>query len=146
MLFLFGAKIALFINFMLGNDIVVKLESDKAHIFVQRPSSEDVSFTASVTTNPFCSASCSYIFEDISRGSVIDSASFSLKPASPLERKYDVSAGDLGSGVSLYRFSLECHAKRTVLCNTDERPTRRAIVVPVQYSLNSDEDALKSPL
>ena len=46
-LFLFGAKIALFINFMLGNDIVVKLESDKAHIFVQRPSSEDVSLTAS---------------------------------------------------------------------------------------------------
>ena len=54
----FGAKTTLYINFLLGNDIVIKLNVDKADLSLVHGQEENITFEASVTTNPFCKADC----------------------------------------------------------------------------------------
>lgn len=145
-LFFSGAKIFLLANFLLGNDLVVKLNVDKEIISLVRGQEENVVFQASVTTNPFCSASCRSTFKDISRGKIIEQDMFTLKPAIKLHKDYTIKATRLGSGVELYRFTMECNSKRTLLCHTGEELTKRNILVTIKYDLNDEDKKIKSDL
>ncbi|MBW2995872.1 hypothetical protein KY332_01090, partial [Candidatus Woesearchaeota archaeon] len=78
-----GAKIWLYINFILGNDIIVKLDVDKETIYIPHDQEQEITFTSSVTTNPFCKAMCSYKFKDISNNFVIEKDEFTVRPAVP---------------------------------------------------------------
>ncbi len=144
--FFFGAKTVLYINFLLGNDIVVKLNVDKADISLLHGQEENISFEASVKTNPFCTSECESTFKDISKGNFIEHDKFILKPRKPLLKQYIIKPTQLGTGQNLYRFDMECYAKSTVLCNTDEQPTTRSILITVKYDLTEEEKLLKNNL
>lgn len=146
LLAVFGAKIALFLNFILGNDIIVKLDASSEALTLEHGASEDVLFSASVTTNPFCTAHCYSVFEDVSDDVVIERANFTLKPGIPIEKQFLVEPMRFGTGQRLYRFSMECQSFSTAFCHTSGKPTRRAIVVAVNYALNETELSLKSYL
>lgn len=139
----FGAKIFLLVNFILGNDIVVKLNVDKEVISLVRGQEENIAFEASVTTNPFCSASCSSMFSDISSGTIIEQDRFTLKPTIKSIKEYKIKAERQGEGMELYRFTMECNSIKTFLCQTDEKTTIRNILVAVNYFLSEGDKALK---
>lgn len=145
-LFSFGTKIFLLTNFLLGNDIIVKLNADKEFLFLERNQEETIVFEASVTTNPFCKAVCSSTFKDISKNTIIEQDKFTLKPSINLQKKYTLKATSLGYGIELYSFSMDCSSPRTFLCHTDEELTKRNILITVEYHLNYEDKQLKSEL
>jgi len=142
----FGIKIALFINFFLGNDIIVKLDVSNESMSLLHGQSQEVLFEASITTNPFCTASCTSEFVSVSAGLVLDEGNFTLKPGFPMEKRYTISSKPLGAGQELYRFSMGCSSVRTALCHTDEEPTRRSILITADYDLSENEKLLKEDL
>ena len=142
----FGAKIYLYINFILGNDIIVRLSADKETLSVVHGQEAPVTFEASVTTNPFCTASCNSVFTDIGSNTIIEQNAFDLKPGFPFSKSYLLRSEQRGSGQKLYRFSMECQSVSTVLCHTDGEPTSRSILVTLNYYLSEEEKQLKGQL
>ncbi|MBM3199292.1 alpha/beta hydrolase [Candidatus Woesearchaeota archaeon] len=136
-------KTFLYVKFLLGNDIILKVEADKEDLFLVRGEEGLVKFKASVTTNPFCSAKCDYSFRDISRDIHIDKDSSTLRPGKSLERSYDLKVLRLGSGQDLYRFEMQCQSVNTWLCHTEEDVTTRSILISVNYDLSGTEKKQK---
>lgn len=143
---IFGAKIALFVNFLLGNDIVVKVHANKEWVELAHGENQTLTFEASVTTNPFCKALCTSVFEDVGHGVIIEEDRFTLRPALPLRKEYFVKPPERGTGIDVYRFSMECTSVSTLLCDTKEEPTTRSIVVLAEYGLTEEEKELKEDL
>ncbi len=142
----FGAKIYLYINFLLGNDTVIKLETSKEYIYLKNGNEETIEFEASVTTNPFCTAQCEYTFKDISRNIDISQDRFTLRPGKPLRKAFKIKATQIGTGQELYRFDIECHSKSSLLCHAGNKPTTRNKLIAVNYDLNEKDKQLKEEL
>src|SRR3989344_2728185 len=147
LLIIFGAKILLFINFLVGNDIVIKLEADKEILSLKHNEKENIKFKAAVTTNPFCHAICNSNFEDISNNKTIEEDTFRLNTGSPIEKEFTLEAKEKGAGKELYRFNLECWSDASFLCHTDEAQiTTRTTLITLNYDLNDEEKLLKDSL
>ena len=138
-LIIFGAKIYLFINFLLGNDTLIDLTTDSQKIMLLGGESKEIKFNAKITANPFCEALCNYEFQDISNNLSLDKNSFILKGGAPFSREYTVKARTLEIGQQVYRFNIECKSKSTLLCSTKEQTVMRNLVVTLDYSLNEEE-------
>jgi len=141
----FGTKIYLLLNFLLGNDIVVKLDTNTTSVQLSRGQQADILFTAGVITNPFCSAECTATWYDKSSGALKDTQAFKLSPGVPYQKTYTIEANRYGSGQELYQFTMQCKSTRTVLCHTTEIPTRRTVLVTHDYTPSQNEqEALAS--
>jgi len=141
-----GTKIFLYINFLLGNDILTKLDVDKESLSLTHGQQEDIEFTASITTNPFCRAECSYNFMDISSNKTLDKDMFTIRPVSPFQKTYTIKSRSIGTGLDMYRFEMSCRSQRTLLCHTSEKPVSRSILVTIQNNLTEQEEELKNRL
>lgn len=144
--FFFGAKIWLYFNFLLGNDVVVRLDAGKENLNLLHGQEENLTFKSSVIANPFCSVTCDSKFEDISANKTIEQSSFSLKTGFPIEKTFTIFSPGLGQGQKLYSYNIMCSTKKTLLCDTREEPTARTILVTVQYNLRQEEKSLKDTL
>lgn len=142
----FGAKILLYINFILGNDIIVQLDSSKTNLNLLHNQKENITFEAKVTTNPFCKAYCYSEFKDISQNIIIEKDEFNLRPGIPVKKEYSIEAKKLGSGQELYRFNIGCQGVSTFLCHTSEETTTRSVLVTMNYDLDNEEMSLKEEL
>jgi archaellum component FlaC len=142
----FGTKGFLYLNFILGNDIIIHLDADKEDLKLVRGEEESISFKASITTNPFCNAQCKSYFEDISRNNTIENNTFKLSPGMPITKEYKIKIDEFGEGQKLYRFGLECRGSANFLCHTKQESTSRNILVTVEHSLRDDERELKNSL
>jgi len=141
-----GTKTFLYLNFILGNDIIIHLDADKEDLNLVRGEEASVNFKAGITTNPFCTAECESSFEDISNNKTIDYDNFKLTPGMPITREYKIRVGDFGEGQKLYRFRLECIGSASFLCHTKGESTSRNILVTVEYNLTENERKLKDEL
>ncbi|MDP2909393.1 MAG: alpha/beta fold hydrolase [Nanoarchaeota archaeon] len=139
----FSTKAFLYVKFLLGNDIIVKLESDKEDLFIVKGEEGLIKFKASVTTNPFCTAQCEYAFRDLSRDLYLDKNVSVLRPGNPLEKEYKLKVLMQGIGQDLYRFEMECNSVNTWLCHTEEDVTTRSMLITVNYDLNEEDKRLK---
>src|SRR3989344_7676803 len=133
----------LLLNFWAGNDTSIKLSVDKEYVFLTHENEEELNFEASVSTNPFCSASCSYEFIDLSSNNVINEESFSIKSGNPFEKSFKVKADKIGKGKKFYRFDLNCVSEGEFLCQSNKRETTRNLLVTVEYDLNENEKLIK---
>src|SRR3989344_7984188 len=79
-LLVFGAKLLLYINFILGNDLIINLDSSNENLNLLHNQKENITFEAKVTTNPFCKAICYSEFKDISQNIVIEKDKFDFSP------------------------------------------------------------------
>ncbi|MFH1511226.1 MAG: hypothetical protein ABIF10_06030, partial [Candidatus Woesearchaeota archaeon] len=138
----FGAKIFLFLNQFLGNDIIIRLAASDNTVSAYRLEEKKVSFTAGVRSNPFCKTECSSVFESLDKG-VIDRSVFVLRPGGSVTKDYFVSEDRLGSGYALYRFKTECRGIPNFLCHTSGNPTERAVLVRLNYNLTPEELAAR---
>ena len=143
---IFGAKIVLYVNFLLGNDIIVRLETNKEFITVPHGGKDIIDFKASVTTNPFCSAICDSEFFDISNDKIIEKDEFTLKTGLSTTKSYEVISPEFGESMGLYRFSMECRSVETSFCHTSEEPTTRSVLITANFTLNENEKELKDYL
>lgn len=143
---MFGTKIYLLLNFVLGNDIAAQLETSKEELFLHRGEGEEIVFKAKVIANPFCKVECRLLFEDISKNKSIEQSLVGIRPGNPFTRKYNISIEQLGEGIELYRFSIECTSIKTMLCHTRGKPTSRSVLVTAEYSLSEEEKNLKNEL
>ncbi len=131
------------LNFLLGNDIVVKLDSDKDTLPLVGGETGNVTFTVGVIANPFCVATCEGRLLDVGDGTSAQDR-FNLTTGASLERSYALRAPDAGHGEVLYQYAVACHSVPTVLCHTAGKRTQRALLVTLPYNLSQAQAALKA--
>ncbi len=146
LLAVFWTQIVLYVNFLLGNDLTLHLDAEPEWKMLRHKENATLKVQAKITTNPFCKASCSFVFEDLSHGIAIEEESFSLRPSLPLRKEYEVQAPAYGEGLLLYRAQVECSSVSTLLCHTSEEPTTRTALLVLEYGLNAEEKVLQSAL
>lgn len=139
----FGAKIYLWINLLLGNDVIIRLNADTENLFLVNEQSQEITFTSSILTNPFCSSDCDFSFNDLSKGEILYQDSFTIKPAMPISKKYVLKAPENGIGQKLYRFDILCKAKKTFLCNTAGDIISKSFLITLNYNLNENNKKIK---
>ena len=142
-LLVFALKLYLSANLLLGNDLVIKLNSDKENLFLNNGESENISFDSRILTNPFCTANCSFKFEDLSENDIIEEGYFKLKPIVTESKEYIIYANKSGSGQKIYRFSMQCRSAKTFLCQTNEIPRTKSILITLNYDLSSEEQEFR---
>ncbi len=143
LLLISGTKSWLYLNLLLGNDIILKLDVDKRDINILHGQNDTVKFEAKVTTNPFCNSICTYSFIDISNNNILEEDQFKLRPGSPFEKIYFLKPNIKGEGLLLYRFDMECNGIKNFFCHTHEEPSTRSILITLYYDLNEEEEKIK---
>jgi len=146
LIFLFGTKIYLLFNLLVGNDVLVRVNLDKENLFLNHGQEETINVKTDIVANPFCSVYCNYTFKDISSNEIFESNSFSLKTISPINKEFKLKAPLFGEGQELYRFEIYCNSKKTLLCDTSEEIKSRTILITLNYNLTSEEQGLKDNL
>ncbi len=136
-------KFYLVIKLLLGNDLIVTVETDQENFFLNHTQSAQVNFNIYTTTNAFCTASCIAQFIDLSSETVIRTDSFNLTGASSKSSTYDLHAIRDGEGQELYRFNVSCKSQKTLLCNTAQTLESRSVLITLNYNLSQEETDLK---
>ena len=134
-----GAKFYLLFNFLAGNDTIIKVNTNTEYLFLEHGGTGEIELEAKVTTNPFCSASCSIKLLNLKDMSSIDTDDFSLKPGKPFKKSYKIFADKLGRGKEFYRFDVECISSGGFLCHSDRELTNRNLLITSHYDLNETE-------
>ncbi len=143
-LFLFGAKIYLLANLLLGHDTIIKLSADKENLFLQNGETQEINFKTNVIINPFCSSYCNYKFRDLSENKLIDSGEFNIKSTIPVSKNYILTSDNLGKGQEIYSFDIGCKSVKTSLCHTNREEVNKRILVTLNYDLNEKEMEIKN--
>ncbi|MFA5070897.1 MAG: alpha/beta fold hydrolase [Candidatus Pacearchaeota archaeon] len=136
-------QLSLYVNFILGNDILVQLSSDKDNLFFANDSVEEVSFKISVTMNPFCVAQCEYEFLDLSYGKTIESGTLNIDSIFSKTKTYTLNKTDVASGSqNLNSFEISCKSKKTILCFTSEEENKRSVLITLNNHLTDEQQAV----
>jgi len=131
----------LYANFLLGNDVLVKLSVDKENLFFDDNSTQSLKFTMSALVNPFCIAQCQYSFIDLSTSEEIESGEFSLASVLPRTQEYVFTREGHVQGQALNRFEIKCQSKKTILCYTRGEESERAILITLNYNITPEQQA-----
>lgn len=142
-LIIFGTKIYLLIKFLIGNDIIINVEADKKNIFLLNDEERIINLKTSIISNPFCSASCSYEFIDISNNLSIDKQNGDIKTSNNFKGKYTLIAPAKGTGQRLYRWDVQCKSMGSFLCQTSEELNKRTLLITLDYNLSENEQEQK---
>lgn len=140
---IFGARLYLLFNFLLGNDTLVQLTASQQDFFMTNSETKTVEFQSYVSTNIFCEATCDYTFRDLSTGYVIDKNSFNTSLSNPHKLDYSIVAPEIGEGQVLYHFEVSCQSQKSSLCRTDEEEKKRSLLVALNYELSEEQKEFK---
>jgi hypothetical protein len=144
-LFLITIQSYLYVSFLLGNDILVKLSASNDNFFFNDKFDKNVTFKISVTSAPFCSAQCDYSFFDLSTGTEIEKGEFNLTTAFSKSKQYNITNNNLIFGTQVIkRFEVSCKNKKALFCRTNEKESKRTVLVTVNYNI-SEENYHLSP-
>lgn len=134
-----ATKFYLVLQLLLGNDLVVSVNSDREIIKVEHGQSDNVTFKYYILTNPFCDAHCNSTFTDLGDGKVIDYEEFKMRSVTPSSIQFDLRANNEGVGKEFYRFEVSCQSPRTLLCHTDGSVKSRNKLIVMEYNLTTEE-------
>lgn len=143
---LMSARAFLFIKFLMGNDILIKLDTEKQNIDLLNGQEEKIIFDTSITANPSCSVKCTSNFIDLTNNITIDKTEFEIDSGTPIEKEYTIRAPNLGRGQILYLYGIECQGIKTYTCDTKERITNRNLLVSLNYDLNEENIIITNEL
>jgi hypothetical protein len=134
----------LYANFLLGNDILLKLSATNENIFFNDAFDKNVTFKISTISAPFCFAECNYHFEDVSMGEEIEKGSFNLTSSFSKTIEYNLSNNNLIYGTQIIRrFEVSCKNKKGFFCRTEEKESKRAVLITLNY--NQSRNSYLSP-
>ncbi len=145
-LIVISTNLALYINFLLGNDIVVKMRIDNETLFLLNGQSQNITLLAQVSANPFCSAKCRILFEDLSQNLTLNSEEATIAASKPISKSYKISAEKFGSGIELYRLRTECANEQKPLCHGKDTPTQRSVLITMSYAPTAEQIALQGKI
>lgn len=140
---LFGTKIYLAINLLIGDDSLVRLTASEREVFLLNLESSEVEFNTYVSTNPFCKSVCEYEMMDLSTGRVIERDSFYTRISNPNSRSYVLQAPERGEGQKLYRFSVSCLSRESGFCKSTGRTIDKSFLFALNYNLNDEQFFLR---
>ena len=143
---IFGTQAYLYINFLLGNNVVIKLDVSPQLLKIDQEETNPIKIKASVTTNPFCSAACSLHVINVADKTTLLQEEATLRPGLGLDREVKLTAPEKRHGTLPVQVELQCQGVKTFLCHTDGKPTTRNLLVLGEYSLSSEELQLKQTL
>lgn len=145
-LIILGMQLFLYINFIIGNDLAVKLDVNKRDLFLLHGQEDKITFETESTANPFCKIKCESSFFDISENKTIKAVSFNTRPEIIKKMEYTINVTKMGSGQKLYRFSISCRNIGSFFCHTTEEETIRRLIVTVEYDLNGGDKKMQQAL
>ena len=105
-------------------------------------------YSVSVDIRPsfFCTVSCSYRFEDLSSGEVLDEGSFVFSNYKSHVFENEIFVDSLGSGQELYLYELSCLTFESRLCSATRFPMSRTALLSINYDLSEEEELKKAEL
>jgi len=141
--FILAAVAGLKFRFLINDELVIALNPGNAHFYVTNK--EPVSLNISVLSNNFanCKAICNFSLRDLSRDLIISSKEEFMPRNKEVVRQVFIPPQGKGSGQALYQFGADCYNIRTTICLTDEDRKYSSSLITVDYSLNSEEIAVK---
>lgn len=134
------------INFILGNELIISLKPQERTFYMNYGNVSEVDFDVSVDNFAYCTAACSYSFNDRSKNEVVDKGAFEIKKNRHFSKSYNVSVKRLGSGQDIYSFDVKCSSTRSFVCLTEGLETFRSSLIAVNYDLTETEKRLKGTL
>ncbi len=148
------ASIFLFLSFYLyfkslvGNDLLVSLDVEEQNFFLKNWEEARLGVKARVLTNPFCSANCSFVLEDLSEDKRLVYEEVYVKSSSPISKEYILTSNGEKYGQKLYKLSLECNSvKDGKLCYVNNNLSKlRTRIISVNYELNDVQNLIKNAL
>ena len=145
-MFFFGTKSVLYVQFLLGNDIVLELTPMVDEIVIAHGEEKDVQVEVEATANPFCDITCDEKWIDLASLKVIDEEMMNLYPGVGSTRSVSVKGSGEDERYALYRYEVACRGVESVLCHTSETPIFREVLVKVHTILNEQEQKRKEEL
>lgn len=135
----FGTNIYLYFQYLLGNDILIRLNVEKENLFLTHGQTENVEIKFSVLGNLFCNIECEYSLEDLSGNVTPTFSNFSSVSGKNFEKNYEFISPSDGSGQNLYRFDVKCKGVKTYFCHTGDQETRKSVLLTLNYDLSESE-------
>ncbi len=142
----FSTKLYLMVNFLVGNDIIVRINTNSQDFKNYHNETEQLNLNISIQSNPFCSVKCNGAFIDLSNNITIENTNFSLNSKTQENKNYTLQSPEYGEGVKLYRYKLDCQGIRDTLCYSSENPTTQNILITLKYKLTDQEVELQKSL
>ena len=143
-LFLFlSAQLVTYFNFLLGNDVLVRVSPSREYFSVLNGAETDISFKVDTLNNFFCEAKCSLKFEDLSNNITIGQEDVLLKPGSVISRVFGLKAPLNGQGAVAYRFDVKCTNEKKVFCPANNKITTRKVLIVLDHELTPVEKLLQ---
>lgn len=141
---LLGIQFYLYYNFLLGNDVAVRINVDREFLDLTKGESAEVKVSAKVFTNPFCETKCNYSFHNLANGENIDSGLYDLKNSEPFSKTYSLKSPITGAGEIFYRFEIHCSSIENFLCYTGTEPFYQNSLVVMRYKDSPENLILKN--
>ncbi len=138
-MFFFGAKTVLYVQFLLGNDIIIELTPVKQEVEIVNGEEQELEVKVMATANPFCDVSCWGKWIDLATGTVVKAEAIALYPGVSSTQQFTVQANGEDERYVLYRYEVACVGEESVLCHTQETPTSGEIIVKVHMVLNEEQ-------
>jgi len=137
-------KSYLTIQFLLGNDLLVEANGVNTSIEVGTGTRVTLPMSVTVTTNPFCEATCTNLLRDIATGDALYTETFTVRTGDPYETTREVVTPSRGAGQTLYRHEITCAAARTAWCHTGGIPVTRDVLITIDYGPTPETIARRS--
>ncbi|HPD81899.1 MAG TPA: alpha/beta fold hydrolase [Candidatus Pacearchaeota archaeon] len=141
----------LFFNFYLyfkalvGNDLLISLDVPNQNFILKNGGEQELDVRAKVLINPFCSANCSIVLEDLAKNEIIDYENMNVGVSTPFSKEYLLRPNEEKAGEKLYKLTLECNTiKDKKFCYvTSDLPKSRTKIISIKYELNDIQQIRK---
>jgi uncharacterized alpha/beta hydrolase family protein len=144
LMFIYGFKLYLFINHLLGNDVLIRMDISDTKVYLKNNEPLNISVDIRLFSNPFCRTQCYFSFYDISNNILLSEESKFMRSTQSYSNIYLVEAPNLGEGILIYRFKASCMSLQTWFCHTSGKTTERSVISLLEYNLNEDQELLKN--
>ena len=144
--FFFGTQITLYLQFLVGNDIIINLKASPEEVTLLQSETKNIQVDLSATANPFCEVLCTGLWKDITSQKTLSQDQFSLRTGSGKQSTFTPPSPNEGEGYALYRYEIKCQGQKALLCHTSEIPTRAATLITVHYILTDEQKKIKDQL
>ncbi|MBI2662766.1 alpha/beta fold hydrolase [Candidatus Woesearchaeota archaeon] len=138
-LFVSGTQLVLYLNFLLGNDLIIGLTSEQETITLRQGESKSVGFNVEVRSNPFCQISCRGVFTQSALQKIVKEEVFNVLPGMTMGKRFVIASDAKTEGKEMYKYDVECNNVNSWLCHTSEDKIMRSAVVIVNHELSEEE-------
>lgn len=140
LLIIFGARIYIYVQYLIGSDLAIKLDVNNEVFFVENGQNVDLEFKIYSITNFFCKVECDSLLVDLGKNQIVKEDTFNIRiPSGFYKIRHSLLIDDLNSGQKLYRYEVRCKNIKTSLCDTDEKIKKRSILIVVNHNFNEKQ-------